>query len=357
MLFAGEIDSPANNTGGPVMKAIVLETPEQLRLSAIGEPSIPGPGEALVRVHRIGVCGTDYHAFRGKQPFFTYPRILGHELGVEVVAVGSEVHHITVGAHCAVRPYLECGHCAPCQRGKPNCCVNMQVLGVHIDGGMRELALVPASHLHSAEGLTYDQLALVEPLAIGAHAVERAQLAVGERVLVVGAGPIGLAVTRFALLAGAQVTVMDISEQRLTFVQHSMPSATSINGQGSGLDILRHLTGDDLPTAVFDATGNAHSMQSAFSYVGYGGRLIFVGLFSGDVTFHDPLFHSREMTLLSSRNARSTDFQSCISAMKDGQIDLTPWITHRATIETLIEVFPHWTDPASGIIKGIITIH
>ena len=338
------------------MRAIVLETPEQLRLSDIGEPPIPGPGEALVRVHRVGVCGTDYHAFRGKQPFFTYPCILGHELGVEVVAVGSEVHHVTVGVRCAVRPYLECGRCASCLRGKPNCCVNIQVLGVHVDGGMRELVLLPASHLHNVEGLTYDQLALVEPLAIGAHAVARAQLAVGERVLVVGAGPIGLAVTQFALLAGAQVLVMDISEQRLAFVQRYMPTSTVINGQGSGLDALRRITGDDLPTAVFDATGSSYSMQSAFSYVGHGGRLIFVGLFSGDVTFHDPLFHRREMTLLSSRNALSADFQRCVTAIKEGQIDLMPWITHRATIETFIEDFPRWIDPASGIIKGIIAI-
>ena len=338
------------------MRAIVLETPEQLRLSAIGEPPSPGPSEALVRVHRIGVCGTDYHAFRGKQPFFTYPRILGHELGVEVVAVGAEVQNVTVGAYCAVRPYLECGHCSPCRRGKPNCCANMQVFGVHIDGGMCEFALLPASHLHNAEGLTYDQLALVEPLAIGAHAVASAQLTPGERVLVVGAGPIGLAVTQFALLSSTQVTVMDISEQRLAFVQRNMPAATVIDGQPSGLDALRRVTGDDLPTAVFDATGNPYSMQSAFTYVGYGGRLIFVGLFSGDVTFHDPLFHSHEMTLLSSRNALSADFQSSITAIQQGQIYLAPWITHHATIETLIEAFPRWIDPTSGIIKGIITV-
>ncbi len=338
------------------MRAIVLETPEHLRLSDIGELPAPGLDEALVRVHRIGVCGTDYHAFRGTQPFFTFPRILGHELGVEVVAVGSGVQNVTVGASCAVHPYLACGHCWPCQHGKPNCCANMKVFGVHIDGGMREFALLPASHLHSAEDLTYDQLALVEPLAVGAHAVARAQIVAGEHVLVIGAGPIGLAVTQFALLSAAHVAVMDISEQRLTFVRRTMPAATVINGQGSDLDALRQVNGDYLPTVVFDATGNPHSMQTAFSYVEHGGRLIFVGLFSGDVTFHDPLFHSREMTLLSSRNALSADFQRCIAAIKEGQIDLAPWITHRATIETLIEDFPLWLAPTSGIIKGIISV-
>ena len=338
------------------MRAIVLETSEHLHLSEIGEVQAPGTGEVLVRVHRIGVCGTDYHAFRGTQPFFTFPRILGHELGVEVVALGPGVENITVGARCAVRPYLECGHCWPCQHGKPNCCANIRVVGVHIDGGMRELALLPASHLHIADDLTYDQLALVEPLAIGAHAVSRAQIAIGERVLVVGAGPIGLAVAQFASLTNAQVAVMDISEERLAFVRHCMPAATIINGQGSGLDALKRVNGDNLPTVVFDATGNPQSMHGAFSYVGYGGRLIFVGLFSGDVTFSDPLFHSHEMTLLSSRNALSADFQHCITAIREGRIDLTSWITHRATIETLIEVFPRWLAPTSGIIKGIISV-
>ena len=231
------------------MKAVLLEAPEQLRLSTSGEPPAPGPGEALVRVHRVGVCGTDYHAFHGNQPFFTYPRILGHELGVEVVAVGSEMSDVTVGDRCAVRPYLECGYCPPCRRGKPNCCANMQVLGVHVDGGMREMFLLPASHLHPTSHLTYEQLALVEPLAIGAHAVARSQLTTGERVLIVGAGPIGLAVTQFALLAGAHVMVMDISEQRLTFVRHHWPSVMTIDGKGASIDTLRQVTDDDLPTA------------------------------------------------------------------------------------------------------------
>ena len=338
------------------MRAVLLEAPEQLRFSTRGEPPAPGPGEALVRVHRVGVCGTDYHAFHGNQPFFTYPRILGHELGVEVVAVGSETPGVTVGDRCAVRPYLECGYCPSCRRGKPNCCANMHVLGVHVDGGMREMLLLPASHLHPTSHLTYEQLALIEPLAIGAHAVARSQLTAGERVLVVGAGPIGLAVTQFALLAGAHVMVMDISEQRLSFVQYHWPSATTIDGNGASIDTLRQVTNDDLPTAVFDATGNAYSMQAAFSYVGFGGRLIFVGLFPGDVTFHDPLFHSHEMTLLSSRNALATDFQSVIAEIEMAHIVLTSWVTHHATLETLHEAFPLWMNASSGIIKGIITV-
>jgi 2-desacetyl-2-hydroxyethyl bacteriochlorophyllide A dehydrogenase len=343
------------------MKAIVLEQPGQLQLVQMDEPIAPGLGEALVRIRNVGVCGTDLHAYQGTQPFFNYPRILGHELSVEVVTVGTseakaaaEEQNIAVGTHCAVEPYFYCGHCPACRRGKPNCCLNIQVFGVHIDGGMREFATIPLRYLHPAQTLSFEQLVLVEPLAIGAHAVSRAQLNDGERVLVVGAGPIGLAVILFALLAHVQVMVLDISPQRLAFCQQLWPQVTCIDGREDPAVALQHLVGDDLPTAVFDATGNQRSMQAAFSYVGHGGRLIFVGFIQGDITFHDPDFHKRELTLLSSRNALATDFRRIITYIEAGQIDITPWITHRATPDTAIEVFPHWFERDSGIIKAVI---
>jgi threonine dehydrogenase-like Zn-dependent dehydrogenase len=338
------------------MRAVVLDTPGYLRALDLPEPHDPGPDQALIRIRKVGVCGTDYHAFNGNQPFFTYPRILGHELGVEVVALGSGVRGLSVGDKCALRPYLNCGRCPACLRGKPNCCPNIQVFGVHIDGGMRDYALVPASHLHPARSLNFEQLALVEPLSIGAHAIARAQIARGERTFVIGVGPIGLAVTQFALLAGAQVTVMDISEQRLAFCRQLWPVLTCLNGRNLASDEIEQFFGEDLPTAVFEATGNAQSMQSAFSYVGYGGRLIYVGLVAGDVTFPDPLFHSREITLLGSRNALAEDFTAIITAVESASLDLSPWITHRTTLDSLIEVFPQWLKPGNGLIKGIVSL-
>ena len=337
------------------MKTIVLDTPGQFRLTQTEEPQVPGPDEALIRIRQIGVCGTDFHAFRGEQPFFTYPRILGHELGIEVVAVGSQVQGLSAGMRCAVEPYFHCGRCPACRRGKTNCCLNLKVFGVHIDGGMREFALVPAAYLHPARTLSFEQLALVEPLSIGAHAVSRAQLAEGEQVLVVGAGPIGLAVTQFALLAGTRVMVMDISEQRLAFCRQLWPEVTLIDGRGDALANLQALVGEDLPPVVLDATGNPYSMRAAFNYVGHGGRLIFVGLFQGDVSFHDPDFHRRELTLLSSRNSTGADFRRIIDYLEAGQINLAPWITHRATADTIIDKFPQWLDRDSGIIKGVVS--
>lgn len=337
------------------MQTILLEQPGYLRLVHREEPGEPGPGEALVRVHRVGVCGTDLHAYQGHQPFFRYPRVLGHELGVEVLAVASGEPGVTVGARCAVEPYIACGLCPACQRGKPNCCLRLQVLGVHIDGGMQTLIRVPIRALHLSSSLSYEHLALVEPLAIGAHAVARAHLQVNERLLVVGAGPIGLAVTQFALLAGAEVMVMDVSEQRLRFCRQRWPQVVCLDGRGDPLAILQEYCGDDLPTAVFDATGNPQAMRASFAYVGHGGRLIFVGLVQADIAFHDPDFHRRELTLLSSRNATTADFQRVIAALEADQIDLTPWITHRATAETLVEQFPRWLERESGILKAVIT--
>jgi 2-desacetyl-2-hydroxyethyl bacteriochlorophyllide A dehydrogenase len=339
------------------MKTIRLEEPGKLSLIETGAPSAPQAGEALVRVHRIGVCGTDLHAFGGRQPFFSYPRILGHELGVEVLAVGDGVLNVKPGDRCSVEPYMNCGKCIACRRGKTNCCASMQVLGVHSDGGMREQIIVPAHKLHRSEKLTLDQLALVETLAIGCHAVGRAQLEAGEFALVIGAGPIGLAVIQFALEKGAQVIVLDINDTRLDFCQRQLGVRHSINATKEDvLAALKRISGDDLPTVVFDATGSPKSMMTAFEYPAQGGRMVFVGFFLGDLTFNDTNFHRRELTLMGSRNALSGDFPRIINLIETGRIDTTPWITHRASFDEAADVFPNWTKPETGVLKAIIEV-
>jgi 2-desacetyl-2-hydroxyethyl bacteriochlorophyllide A dehydrogenase len=340
------------------MRAIRLEEPGRLAFNAAAAPpEPPGRGEALVRVHRIGVCGTDIHAFGGKQPFFSYPRILGHELGVEVVAVGEDVTQVQTGDRCAVEPYLNCGKCIACRRGKPNCCTDIQVLGVHADGGMREQFVLPARKLHPSAKLSLDQLALVETLGIGAHAVQRAAVGKNEFALVIGAGPIGLAVTQFAIEAGARVIVLDINDARLDFCRHTLGAPHTINGASANvIETLQEITGEDLPTAVFDATGSPRSMAAAFAYPAHGGTLTLVGLFQGDVTFNDPNFHRRELTLLASRNALLEDFTRIIRLIETGRIDTTPWITHRAIFANAADVFPSWVKPETGLIKAMIEL-
>lgn len=339
------------------MKTILLEEPGKLTFTATDAPDAPLAGEALVCVHRIGVCGTDIHAFGGKQPFFSYPRILGHELGVEVVAVGEGVTNVKPGDRCSVEPYINCQKCIACRRGKPNCCTDIRVLGVHADGGMREEFVMPARKLHPSAILPYDQLALVETLGIGAHAVERARVEKDEFVLVIGAGPIGLAAMQFAVEKGAQVIVLDINDARIAFCQQQLGVPYAINGAKEDvLEALKRITNGDLPTVVFDATGNPKSMMGSFEFPAHGGRLVFIGLFQGDVTFNDPNFHRRELTLMGSRNAQPEDFSRIIRLIEAGRIDTTPWITHRASFEDAVKEFPAWTDPKTGVIKAMIEV-
>ena len=339
------------------MKTIRLEEPGRLSFTSIESPVALAAGEARVRVRRIGVCGTDIHAFNGKQPFFTYPRILGHELGVKVAAVGEGVENVKAGDLCAVEPYINCQRCIACRRGKPNCCTSIQVLGVHTDGGMREEFVLPARKLHPSAMLTLDQLALVETLGIGAHAVQRAAIEPDETVLVIGAGPIGLAVMQFVIAAGARLIVLDINDGRLEFCRRTLGASHTVNGANENtLDALKTLTGGDLPTAVFDATGSPRSMAAAFEYPAHGGRLTFVGLFQGEVIFNDPNFHRRELTLLASRNALPADFGRIIRQIETGRIDTTPWITHRATFADVVERFPAWVKPETGVIKAMIEL-
>jgi 2-desacetyl-2-hydroxyethyl bacteriochlorophyllide A dehydrogenase len=347
----------------PIMQTVVLQEPGRFRLIDAPEPpATPAPGHALVRVHRVGVCGTDLHAFRGRQPFFTYPRVLGHELGVEVVALGAPDRDaasgggVHVGDRCAVEPYLNCGRCIACRRGRTNCCYDLKVLGVHIDGGMCQTLHVPTHKLHRSDTLTLDQLALVETLGIGAHAVSRGRPEPGERTLVIGAGPIGLSVVQFATLAGANVAVMDVNADRLAFCRSAMQVQRCLQPGDDAPAAVRDAFDGELPTLVFDATGNAASMHAAFDLLPSTGRLVLVGLILGDITFNDPAFHRRELTLMATRNSTADDFRRIIGLIEEGQIDTTPWITHRAALAAVPDTFAQWLDPANRVVKAMIEV-
>ncbi|WP_394991421.1 zinc-binding alcohol dehydrogenase family protein [Emticicia sp.] len=341
------------------MKTIILNQPGELVLTDREINDDLAENEALLKIHRIGICGTDYHAYRGKQPFFSYPRVLGHELGAEVIALGKGVANdkIVVGNKVSVEPYLNCGHCQSCRNGKSNCCENLKVMGVHSDGGMCEYMKVPANKLHPSDILSYEQLALVETLGIGAHAVQRANVNSNDIVLVIGAGPIGLSVIQFAKIHQAQIAVMDFSKQRLDFANEIIGTDYSIVPTDDfSTDNLRKILGGNLPTIIFDATGNAQSMMKAFSLLAFGGKLVYVGLFQGEVTFFDPDFHRREVTLLASRNALPTDFTNIIQQMESGKIDTKAWITHQTNFDELPKMFDSWLDPKSQVIKAMAVL-
>lgn len=340
------------------MKAIQLKQLGHFEQIDIEEPKKPGPDEALVRVHRVGICGTDISGYLGKMPFYSYPRIPGHELGVEVVEVGQDVTNLQPGQRCSVEPYLNCQKCFACRRGQGNCCESLQVLGVHTDGGLRPYFVVPARKLHPSDKLTLDQLALVETLGIGCHAVGRGQPRAGEFALIVGAGPIGLAVLSFVKLTGANIIVLDLNEKRLDFCKKQMgvPHTIRFRGDGSELQELQAITNGELAPVVFDATGNTKSMCRAFEYVAHTGRLVFVGIVPEEIHFSDPLFHRREMTVLATRNALPQEFRRILGLIEEGQIDTRPWITHRTPFGELIGNFPSYTKPETGVIKAMVEL-
>jgi 2-desacetyl-2-hydroxyethyl bacteriochlorophyllide A dehydrogenase len=339
------------------MKAVILQEPGTFTSITVDTTREPGPGEVLVKVRKIGVCGTDLHAFRGRQPFFSYPRIVGHELGVEVMKKGDQVQGLEPGTYCALEPYLYCGKCSACRRGKTNCCENLQVMGVHVDGGMQEFLTVDAKHLYPSDKLQPEQLALVETLGIGAHAVERAQIDDHDSILVIGAGPIGLSVLQFARAHPVPLTMADINTSRLAFCQQQMGVKHTLDAADP--DFVKNLKtalDGDLPTVIFDATGNPKSMQGAINFLAPGGKLLLVGLYQGDFTFHDPLFHKKEVTLMSSRNATGSNFSNIIQMMEDGVINTTPWITHHLTMEEVPTNFHHLFDPQAALIKAMVSV-
>lgn len=341
------------------MKTIILNKPGEFQLIERAEPEMVGRGEALVKIKRIGICGTDYHAFNGNQPFFSYPRVLGHELGGEVVTLGDGSSDATIqsGDRVSVEPYLNCTECQACRNGRSNCCEQLQVLGVHTDGGMTEFLKVPLNKLYKSAVLTFDQLALVETLGIGSHAVNRAHVQPQDLVLIVGAGPIGLAVAQFCRLSGATVGVADTNESRLDFIDRQGLSDQSILvKEALTPSRLRPFFGGDLPTVIIDATGNRNSMQNAFNLIAQGGRIVFVGLFQGEVEFNDPNFHKREVTLMSSRNALPADFTKIISLMESGHIDTMPWLSHRTDLAHLMADFSTFTQPGQQLIKAMVEV-
>ncbi|MCF6314252.1 MAG: zinc-binding alcohol dehydrogenase family protein [Verrucomicrobiales bacterium] len=334
---------------------IVLSEPECF-VESQGLLPVAEQGQALIRVRSIGVCGTDIHAYYGRQPFFEYPRILGHELGGEVVDTGG-CDALKVGDRCCVEPYMNRPSSQASRRGKSNCCEDLQCLGVHRDGGMRSLIQVPVNKIHVSANLQMDQLALVEMLCIGAHAVDRGRVERGEYVLVIGAGPIGLSVVQFLQAQGAEVVVMDVDARRLAFCEEVLGVKKVVLAK-AGQDeasLIRDGGGGDLPTVIFDATGNAASMMSNFERIAHGGRIVLVGLCLGNLSFDDPNFHRREISLLSSRNATAADFERVISMIGSGLIDTDPWITHRMRLSEVPQKFRSVIEDAS-LRKAMIEV-
>jgi 2-desacetyl-2-hydroxyethyl bacteriochlorophyllide A dehydrogenase len=340
------------------MRAIQIAAPKQLKRIEIPEPNASGPGTALVRTHRMGICGTDVSCYLGKFPFFDFPRIPGHELGVEVLALGPGVENLSVGDRCSVEPYMNCGSCYACRKGACNCCTQLKVIGVMMDGGLCDRFVVRADKLHPSKLLSMDQLALVETLAIGCHACQRSHAGPNHRVLLIGAGPIGIATLEFVRLSGAEITIMDMNPSRLDFVEktYGIRKRIAVSATDSGLEAAKGYTDQDLYDIVIDATGNPHSMSSALQFVAPTGTLVYVGITQDQISFKHPALHRPEINLLASRNALPKDFPYIIGLIESGIIQTEPWITHRTRFEDTVRDFDAFTRPETGVLKAVIEL-
>ncbi len=334
------------------MLTVICNEPGSLTAIERDKP-VRQPGEVLIRVKRVGVCGTDLHIYTGNQPYLDYPRVMGHEFS-GVVEDADGTSELAIGDVVYVMPYLSCGTCIACRQGKTNCCTRIQVLGVHCDGAFTEYLSIPRAFVHKAVGVSLDQAAMIEFLSIGAHAVRRSNVQADKRVLVVGTGPIGMAAAIFASLRGAQVTVLDTRDDRLAFCsQHLNIHAAVKIGEGDK-QALSDLTEGDFFDVVFDATGNARAMERGFEFIAHGGTYVMISVVRDSITFSDPEFHKREATLMGSRNATKEDFHYVEECLRNGLIPDAALNTHRLTLKNVAESFTTLLDPKQGVVKAII---
>ncbi len=317
------------------------------------EKPLRQPGEVLIRVKRVGVCGTDLHIFTGNQPYLDYPRVMGHEFSGTVESADPD-SGLAEDDVVYVMPYLSCGTCVACRQGKTNCCTRIQVLGVHCDGAFTEYLSVPRQFVHKAAGISLDQAAMVEFLSIGAHAVRRSNLQPNTHALVVGTGPIGMAAAIFASLRGAKVTVLDTRDDRLAFCQAHLNIHAAVKIGEHDQQQLADLTGNDFFDVVFDATGNARAMERGFEFIAHGGTYVMISVVRDSITFSDPEFHKREATLMGSRNATLEDFHYVEQCLREGLIPDAALNTHRLTLGNVAEAFSTLLDPTQGVVKAIV---
>lgn len=336
------------------MKYIVCQEPGTFLLKEKSPPKRK-EGEALLRITKIGICGTDLHAFQGNQSFFTYPRILGHELAAEILEIDDNSQGMKSGDKVIVMPYLSCGKCIACRNGKTNCCTDIAVLGVHTDGGMQEIISLPTEILIPAGTLSDKEIAIVEPLAIGAHSLRRAQLQKGETVLVIGCGPIGFGIIKLAQVAGAKVIAMDVNNQRLQFAKEAFGVDCLVNALENPLESLLACNGNELPTVVIDATGNKKALETGVHYMAHGGKYVLVGHHKGDLIFNHPYIHSKETTLMCSRNATMEDMLKVKEVLESGEFPTEAYITHEVPFVEMIENFEAWLQPETEVVKAMLS--
>jgi threonine dehydrogenase-like Zn-dependent dehydrogenase len=336
------------------MKALVMHQPGSVSVETVPEPK-PVPGEALLQVRRVGLCGSDLNSYRGRNPLVSYPRIPGHEIAATIAGLAGEHSHFAVGMDVTLSPYTSCGVCAACMNGRSNACQNNQTLGVQRDGALAEWIAVPVEKLYTAElGLT--ELCLVEPLTVGCHAVARAEVTDSDTVVVFGCGGVGLGAVAASAFRGAVTIGIDVDDSKLA-VAREAGAAHTIHSQRQPLAaIIADLTDGSGPDVVIEAVGTPDTFRAAVEVVAYTGRVIYIGYAKEPVTYETRLFVQKELDIRGSRNALPEDFRQVIKMLEQHRFPVKSAISTLGSIDEAPQLFSAWSADPGRFTKIMISL-
>lgn len=338
------------------MRAVVITEPGRASFIDKEVPS-PARGEVLLRICNVGYCGTDLHTFRGRNPLVSYPRIPCHELGAIIEKMGLDVpNSFQAGMEVTLLPYTSCRVCTSCRQGRFNCCRDNQTLGAQRDGGLTEFVVVPWQKLFWSPKLSLRELALVEPLAVGFHAVQRGRVTARDTVAVLGCGAIGLGAIAGAALLGAQVIALDIDERKLSIAKLVGAVRVINNSTESMHERLQELTSGDGPDIMIEAIGLPETFRAAVSEVAYAGRVVYIGYAKDLVEYDTKYFLLKELDILGSRNALPEDFQTVIQFLESGRFPTDEVITRMFPFEEACAAFKAWSDNPELFTKIQISV-
>lgn len=334
------------------MKAVQIQAPGQCEWVDIGEPRGPGEGEVLLKLEVVGYCGSDLSTFRGLNPLVSYPRIPGHEIGATVAEIGPGVDpRWKAGMQVLVSPYRHCGRCLACRAGRTNACRANETLGVQRDGAMTEAVVVPADKLFSSPRLDFAELALVEPLTVGFHAVERGEVGPGDVVGVFGCGAIGLGAIAGAAAREARVIAIDIDAGKLDLARRCGAAEMVHAGEGRLEESLMELTGGHGPHVLIEAVGSPSTFRSCVELVGFAGRVVYIGYAKAPVEYETKHFVLKELDIRGSRNALPEDFERVIGFLETGVFPVEEVVTRTVSLAEAPAALKAWDADPSSITK------
>ena len=337
------------------MKALVLEAPGQADIHSIPEPASATGDDILLRVHKVGLCGSDLNSYRGRNPLITFPRIPGHEVAATVVEPNPAHPQWAAGMAVTLSPYSNCGHCPACLRGRANACQFNQTLGVQRDGALTEYITAPASRLYSAS-LSLKELCLVEPLTVGFHAAARGRVAPEEIVAIIGCGGVGLGAVAGAAFRGATVIGVDLDDAKLATAQKA-GAVYLINTAREDLHArLADLTGGHGPDVIIEAIGLPQTFRAAVEEVAFTGRVVYIGYAKEHVAYETRLFVQKELDILGSRNAQPEDFRAVIRMLEERRFPVEDAVTHTVPIEEAPAIFAAWDREPARFTKIMIDV-